>query len=67
MIDPCIPDIWAGFKVERIWRGAKYSIEITNPDHVQKGVKKIIFDGEEVAKIPACEAGTDHSVKVVMG
>ncbi|MBR4671484.1 MAG: N,N'-diacetylchitobiose phosphorylase [Butyrivibrio sp.] len=67
VIDPCIPDIWAGFKVERIWRGAKYSIEITNPDHVQKGVKKIIFDGEEVAKIPACEAGTDHSVKVVMG
>ncbi|RKM63332.1 N,N'-diacetylchitobiose phosphorylase [Butyrivibrio sp. XB500-5] len=67
VLDPCIPDIWAGFKVERIWRGAKYSIEITNPDHVQKGVKKIIFDGEEVAKIPACEAGTDHSVKVVMG
>ncbi|SFU78705.1 GH36-type glycosyl hydrolase domain-containing protein [Butyrivibrio sp. INlla21] len=67
VIDPCIPDIWAGFKVERIWRGAKYSIEITNPDHVQKGVKKIIFDGEEVDKIPACEAGTDHNVKVVMG
>ena len=28
---------------------------------------EIIFDGEEVDKIPACEAGTDHSVKVVMG
>ena len=67
VIDPCIPDTWDGFKVSRIWRGAEYNIVVSNPDHVQKGVKKIVFDGEEVSKIPVCEANTKHDVKIVMG
>ena len=67
VIDPCIPDIWAEFRVNRTWRGAEYEIEVSNPDHVQKGVKKIFFDGKEVKSIPSCEANTKHNVKVVMG
>ena len=66
-IDPCIPDSWDGFKVKRVWRDAFFDIEVENPDHIEKGVKKMIFDGKEVDRIPVCEKNTEHTVKIVMG
>ena len=44
-IDPVIPDWWDGFKVDFRHQGALYSIEVQNPDHVQKGVAEIDLDG----------------------
>ena len=67
IIDPCIPDSWDGFSATRCWRGAVYEIEVKNPDHVEKGVRRIVFDGEETDRIPACASGTTHKVEVVMG
>ena len=66
-VDPCIPDSWDGFKAVRCWRGAEYDIEVENPDHVQKGVKKIFFDGKETDIIPACQEGSRHKVRILMG
>lgn len=46
MVDPSIPSSWSKFKVERIFRGTKYVIEIENPKNVEHGIKKICIDDE---------------------
>lgn len=48
MIDPCIPDHIEGFNVSRTFRGITYNIDIQNPNHVEKGIAKLIVDGQEI-------------------
>jgi len=68
-VDPCIPKKWDGFKMQRIFRGATYQLEIKNPDHVSKGVKQIIVNGQTLIsnKIPLLEKGKNHKVEIIMG
>ncbi len=68
-VDPCIPGKWDGYVVNRIFRGAKYRIEIRNPDHVSKGIKLLTVDGRETEGnvIPVFDTGTEHKVEVIMG
>lgn len=66
-IDPCVPADWKGFQADRVWRGAKFHIQVENPDGVMKGVKELYLDGEKVEKIPQMAAGSEHTVKAVMG
>ena len=40
-IDPCIPHTWDGYQVSRRFRGCLYEIQIRNPEHVCRGVKKM--------------------------
>ncbi len=65
-VDPCIPAAWDGFTARRSWRGAVYDISVSNPDHVEKGVKAIRVDGEETSVIPVFTDG-EHKVEVIMG
>jgi N,N'-diacetylchitobiose phosphorylase len=72
VIDPCIPRNWKGFQARRVWRGAVYEIEVTNPSGVQKGVKECRLNGVPREKgegglIPAQAAGSVNRVTVVMG
>ncbi|WP_273274540.1 GH36-type glycosyl hydrolase domain-containing protein [Maribacter polysiphoniae] len=69
VIDPCIPSKWDGFKMTREYRGATYTIEVQNPDHISKGVKRILVNGSEIDSkiVPILEAGKEHSVQVIMG
>ena len=69
VIDPCIPSKWAGFKMTREFRGATYRIEVQNPDHVSKGVKRILVNGSAIASntVPILEQGKEHTVQVIMG
>ena len=71
LIDPCIPDHLDGFKVSRTFRGITYNIDIENPNHVEKGVVKLIVDGQEVNgnTIPFDSGMTGKTVNVtaVMG
>ncbi|MBD1259315.1 glycosyl transferase [Maribacter polysiphoniae] len=69
VIDPCIPSKWDGFKMTREYRGATYNIEVQNPDHISKGVKRILVNGSEIDSkiVPILEAGKEHSVQVIMG
>lgn len=67
VIDPCVPADWKHFDVNRVWRGAKYEIEVENPNGVMKGVKELYVDGERVDAVAAQPEGTTHHVKVVMG
>lgn len=69
MIDPCIPRYWSSFKVRRDFRGARYEIDVRNPDHVSYGIQEIIVDGEPLAGnvLPIFRDGKTHSVFVLMG
>jgi len=69
MIDPCIPGSWDGFIVTREFRGAKYRIRVENPNHICKGVKKVVLDGKEIDGnvVPAVSDGREHDVLVIMG
>ncbi len=68
-IDPCIPSAWDKFEVSRTFRGAEYEIEVLNPDHTSKGVKKLVVDGEEIEGniISAHADGKTHKVTVTLG
>ena len=65
-VDPCIPADWDGFTAVRRWHGAEYRITVTNPDHVEKGVRRIRVDGRNAAVIPVFPSGV-HAVEVEMG
>ncbi len=68
-IDPCIPKAWDGFKFKRVFRGIKYDISVTNPNHVSKGVKSVTVDGIPIEGnlIPLYKKNSKHKVEVVMG
>jgi cellobiose phosphorylase len=68
-VDPCIPAAWEGYTVNRTFRGAKYVIEVKNPDHVCKGVKKVTVDGKEITGnvLPVYGDGAEHKVEVILG
>jgi cellobiose phosphorylase len=68
-VDPCIPKDWDGFKMQRKFRGATYQLIIKNPDHVSKGVKELIINGESTVSnvIPLLEKGKSHTVEIIMG
>ncbi|MEI9940208.1 MAG: glycosyl hydrolase family 65 protein [Pseudomonadota bacterium] len=68
-IDPCIPKAWDGFSVRRQFRGSEYRIEVTNPEHVSKGVRQVIVDGVAIRGnlIPAFDDDKPHTVQVILG
>lgn len=66
IIDPCIPAAWDGFSAVRRWRGATYHIEVSNPEHVEKGVASLMVDGVPMERVPCFESG-EYCVDVVMG
>ena len=68
-IDPCIPAEWKGFKATRTFRGKRVNVEVTNPSGVQKGVKKLVLNGEPLAGnfIPAEKLAAESQVLVEMG
>jgi cellobiose phosphorylase len=69
LINPCIPSKWDEFTIHRKFRGALYKITIKNPNHVMKGIAKIVVDGKEIDGniIPVFSQNTEHIVEVIMG
>ncbi len=68
-IDPCIPRHWPGFTVRRKLRGARYHIEVRNPDRVCHGIASITVDGARLAHslVPIFNDALEHRVVVVLG
>ena len=69
IVDPCLPDKFGDFKVNRRFRDAEYHIEIRKPEGTQKGVKWIEVDGERIAsnQIPLTSGKKEYHVIVQMG
>jgi len=68
-IDPCIPKSWPGFSVQRVFRGKRVSIEVTNPLRVNRGVRKLTVDGRplEGNLIPAAKLKKHSKIVVELG
>lgn len=74
LIDPSIPAEWETYTVHRIFRNCKLTIKVENPDHVQHGVKTLLFN-EKPVNLNGCALITSEllasckeaQVKVVMG
>jgi len=68
-LNPCIPKAWNGFSVRRKFRGAEYVIEVTNPEHVSKGVRKLVVDGVAIEGtcVPVFDDDQTHTVQVTLG
>jgi N,N'-diacetylchitobiose phosphorylase len=68
-VDPCVPNDWKGFTVERRFRGKKLSIEIKNPNGVCKGIKEVTLNGVKLEGnlIPADRLKAENTVVAIMG
>jgi cellobiose phosphorylase len=68
LIDPSIPSAWKSFKVQRVFRGSKYIIEVENPKGVAHGIEYILVNDKKITGniLPICDQHTCN-VKVVMG
>lgn len=68
-IDPCIPAAWDGFTVVRRFRDATVRITVRNPLHVEKGVRRLIVNGQTIpgALISVADLRAEMDVQVEMG
>ncbi|WP_019668401.1 GH36-type glycosyl hydrolase domain-containing protein [Eudoraea adriatica] len=68
-INPCIPAAWDGFKMKRVFRDVTYNINVKNPEHISKGIKQILVNGQPINSniVPILEKGKEYSVEVLMG
>jgi cellobiose phosphorylase len=69
VVDPAVPGSWKGFRVERVFRGTRYLVEVANPDGVESGVRSVEVDGAPIEGnvIAPRPAGSVCRVKVTMG
>ncbi|HYN44325.1 MAG TPA: carbohydrate-binding protein, partial [Thermoanaerobaculia bacterium] len=67
-MNPCIPSSWSACSVEWRFGGARYSIEIENPEGKCRGVASAELDGvpADPAAIPLRDDGLAHRVRVVL-
>lgn len=68
-IDPCISSNWKEYFITYKYQETIYKIVVSNPEGVNKGVKSVILDGEEVPnkEIALVNDRKEHQIKVVMG
>ena len=67
-IDPCIPESFGDYTVDRNYRGAMYHIHVHVGDGVQKGVREMTVDGHAVSGnvIPFVAGKKEYNVTVLM-
>lgn len=68
-IEPCIPKDWDGFTVNRKFRGAIFTIKISNPNRVSSGIKSILVNGKEQKSslVEVIDGVKSYLVEVVLG
>ncbi|HLY28001.1 MAG TPA: protein ndvB, partial [Aggregatilineales bacterium] len=69
MIDPCIPDHWAGYELTYQNGNTRYIIHVSNPQHINRGVLQTTLDGTIISNgyIPLAKDGATHEIYVEMG
>ncbi len=68
-INPCIPADFGDFTLTRRFREGSYTIHVENPHHVEKGIEKLIVDGELIPGhiIPYKKGKEHYEVSVILG
>ena len=64
LIDPCLPTTAKKYKVRRKFRDAVYNIHVANPNGKEKGVKRIVVDGQPVEGTVVPYTAGEHTVEV---
>ncbi|HKJ46892.1 MAG TPA: glucoamylase family protein [Balneolales bacterium] len=75
IMDPCIPKEWDKFMIQYNEYGNDtiYTIDVRNPEHVEKGVKSAMIDGHKAGLddgkgiIPLKQDGKEHKIVITMG
>jgi N,N'-diacetylchitobiose phosphorylase len=69
IIDPVIPPEWDGFTVTRRFRGTEVQIKVSNPNHVSRGVSRLVLNGKQIEgnTIPAASLQPCNNVEVELG
>ena len=69
IVDPSIPTYWDAYSISYRYKTSTYTISIENPEHVNKGVKKLFVDGVLIAgnQFALIDDGKTHDVSVIMG
>jgi len=71
VIDPCIPRSWKGYELTYKQNSTTYEIKVENPNNVNRGVKTIHLDNQQLAaskaRIPLTDDGGTHQVRIVLG
>ena len=55
------------YTVTRKYRDAEYTIKVSNPNAVQKGVKQLVLDGKSIDGNSVPYSAGKHTVEVVLG
>jgi cellobiose phosphorylase len=68
-IDPCIPSDWANYELTYRDSETLYTIRVSNPQHVNRGVIQTRLDGTIVpnGSIPLLKDGGRHEVQIELG
>jgi cyclic beta-1,2-glucan synthetase len=68
-IDPCIPGEWKGYRLIYRNGNTKFTIQVENPDGLNRGVSGVMVDGKNMpdGEIPLLDDGGEHSVRVIIG
>jgi cyclic beta-1,2-glucan synthetase len=69
-IDPCVPKAWPGFRISYRHRGTLHEIEVQNPDHVCRGVRRVELDGRTLDAAEPVALATDgatHRLRITLG
>ena len=68
-IDPCVPSGFGDFTLTRQFREGTYTIQVKNPDNVEKGVASMTVNGVAVEGciIPYVKGQTSYDVVITMG
>ena len=68
-LDPCIPTTWPEFTIDYRFGGSTYTIGVSNPQSVSRGVQSVTIDGNEIAGewLTLVDDGARHAVTIVLG
>jgi cellobiose phosphorylase len=67
-IEPCIPHDWPAYSVTRKFRGATYRIKVRNPEQKNRGVHKMLVNGQLIKGnlLPLAREGTEVEVEILL-
>lgn len=68
-INPCIPSEWTEFSVRYRYGSSLYTIEVKNPDHVERGVRSVSLNGQNLPDgvIRLEDNSAENQIEVIMG
>jgi len=66
-IEPCIPKEWKEYQIKYRWKESIYNIKIKNQEGKNKGVKKVVLNGNEVEnKIKLDGSNQIYNIEVIL-